>query len=274
MTIERRDRCRAMLFIAFLIVPRASFAEFSAVCQPFPFKGHVRTVIIEEGTEPLLRMSTRSTTEFSRDGRKSVETSPDVDDPREAELGMFPTTIREYDSARRLISQTDKINGVKKTETITRCQYDDVGRLKFATEKSFNGKVDETYTYAYGPSWRSERRVDAAISVLTTITFDDQERPIRETSVSQYTSPKLTLSSAHDIRYLPDHTETCYETRDGQPDCRTSKYDAHGNFIEQRSSLGISQATYEYDAAGNWIRRVSTFPGMSAHVTKRTITYW
>ena len=272
--IQRAAVCTG--FCCILLSPDAAFAEFTSACQALPFRGSVKQVVVEQGQgkrtadQLSVRMSKYSTTVVSRDQSVSTETSAHTDDPRHRQLSMYPTTVREYDPAGRMLSQTFKPNGFA-IETITTCEYDKAGRLSLVKVKSAKGDVEETLTYSYGSNWRSERRVRAASAVLTTVTVDDKGRPIEESRVDETNRAKL---SQLRFRYLPSGMETCVSLPGEPADCRTAKYDDHGNLVEQQSRFGITRATYEYDAHGNWISKVYEEPGVPAFVQKRAIVYW
>ena len=273
--------CRFWLFILVATVqlfwPRSAFADFYSSCEPSPFKGRVKTMIYIEGeVDPstgaeLRKPRTRYEARITPDGRTATEISSEADDARLVQLGMVPTTMREYDSSGRLIRQTLKMNGFTPYTTTT-CEYDAKGRLVRAKTESKNPEQNCTLTYEYGPTWRSERFVTRVASNLTTIFADSSGRPLRETRFDQLNSRE---GSVTHYRQVPDGTEACTHYEDGHQYCRTSVHDAHGNVIEERSESGTLKTTYEYDEAGNWTKRVSPgFGPSSNNAVWRKFTYW
>lgn len=256
---------------------RPAFADFYSACEPTPYRGRVKTVSYAEGPvdpstgAPLRKPSIRYETRITRDGRTETRVSTDVDDGRHAQLGMFATTIKEYDGAKRMIRETLKLNGFTPFTT-TDCQYDAQGRLLKATTQSTNPEFNRALTYAYGPSWRSQQFRTAVASILKTVTLDASGRPVKEVTFDELRSLEMSLT---DYRQVPEGTEACSRDAEGKRYCRVSVRDRHGNVTEERSEAGTQTTTYEYDEAGNWIKRVS--PGYnptSNNAVWRQITYW
>ena len=251
-------------------------AQFEAVCRPLPYNGRVKTVVQEEApadsrTGSALRTpEVRSKTEISSDGRVMTERSMDIDSLRQAALGLYPTTIKEYDASGRMVSETQKANGVTTSRTIV-CEYDNQGRLSRATTKFRVPGLDQHVSYAYGPSWRSERFVSAVASILTTVTLDSRNRPVREVRFDEIRKVELSVT---DYRETLEGVEQCVRQHDVRDWCGVSIHDPRGNRIEFRSSKRSVTTAYQYDSFGNWVSRVISNGSDLAQGTWRKITYW
>jgi hypothetical protein len=91
-----------------LLVPRASFADFAAVCQPNGLNGAVKRVVVMEAnadiesraaTRPL---QVRYVADGTPDGRTVVQVATYLEDPTPEVRATSLTTIRQYDSRRRM----------------------------------------------------------------------------------------------------------------------------------------------------------------------------
>jgi|SRR5688572_29280156 len=261
--------------ILLVVAPRPSYADFAAICEANPFKGSVKTVVLLEAPadfdsgrprrEPLVRY----VTDITDDGRTATQVETFMEVPSPAERAKRPTKITQHDAAGRMISQVLNIDGLT-----TSCEYDDQGRLARATVTGRSRIANRSYDYTYGPSSRSELAVFAAASILTTVTLDEKARPVTEVAERRYVEFKRVDRWTTEYRYLPEGTEACLRPSDAPRWCRLSIYDGHGNMIEQRSDRGSTRVAYEYDAVGNWTKRITSSAGLPTYGVWRKITYW
>jgi hypothetical protein len=251
-------------------------ADFEPVCRPKPFKGAVRTIVFQQAAadvrtlRPLANLVVRSVTNVTRDGRTMSEERPtEADTPIHRQLGVYPVTIAEFDSAGRMTSETQKLNGVTPSQTTT-CEYDKQGRLIRAVTKHKDPMYDRVLTYSYDRSLRSERFQTAAASILTTVTLGPDGMPQKEV---RFDERQQIQKSEIQYRRLDEGIETCVR-QGAQTNCRTTLYDDRGNAIEYRSNAGASKTVYEYDSVGNWVSRVTMNASGRGEGEWRKITYW
>lgn len=259
-----------------LLVPRASFADFAAVCQPNSLNGAVKRMVVmaanadiesRAATRPL---QVRNVADVTPDGRTVIQVSTYLEDPSPEVRATSFTIIRQYDSGRRMASEIIKNDG-QNISTRTTCEYDDLGRLARAIVLSDNPMLTRTLTYRYGPSWRSEQLVTEAVSILTTITIDEKGRPLVE---KQHDELKHVQLGSTEYRYLAEGVEECIRQFDGSRPCRVSIRDAHGNEVEARSETATTRIRYRYDNNGNWTERITSTTGLPTSGVWRRITYW
>ena len=259
-----------------LVVPSSAFADFADVCAPKPFRGAVKTIVLLEAPADLQSASpkrqprVRYVTDITADGRTAIEVETSSEVPSPEERAKSPTKIRQYDATGRMISEIQNLTGID-LHTTTSCEYDDQGRLARATVTGRDRIGNQTYEYTYGPNSRSELAVFPAASLRTTITLDEKARPIIE---KHYDELRRVERGTIEFRYLPEGTEACTRAFDESRRCRLMIYDTHGNMIEERSEGGLTKVVYEYDAAGNWTKRITSSPDAPTSGVWRKITYW
>lgn len=257
------DLAVLLLVVLMMLCSRDTFAAFAPVCQPHPYKGSVKMIVFEDGAvDPPTAArpaKVRRTINVSPDGRLVTEQVP-TDIGRE---------VREYDADGRLLNEIRTLDGIT-PYTETRCDYDSQGRLARATMKSQNPDFNRTFTYTYTASTRSEKYVNRATSFLTTVTLDPEGRPIREVEVRS--APRQ--QTITDFRYVDNATERCWTQGGSERQCVLTRYDAQGNAIEVRSVISASLTEFEYDKAGNWVKRTIRSGGSLTSVVWRRITYW
>jgi YD repeat-containing protein len=152
--------------------------------------------------------------------------------------------------------------------------YDDAGRLTSEVESNGFFRFDHTYDRHGYPKTRIDNSSDREKPLtLTRYTYDHHGR----------------LKSRKDgirakFRYHPDGVVA--EIRTGRNSL--DRYNSHGNLetmavrIKRRDQKGrvferfpvTITATYEYDARGNWVRRVQYFKGEVQSVAVREIDYY
>jgi YD repeat-containing protein len=279
--------CRALCLLIGVIVGLPALARANETCLwTKELRGNVKTVLISKGKTvagtATLRTSlhlwervdisrTRRTvtvTQYSSDGLSLFPI-----------LNLWPTTICEFDDAGRQTRVRVKLNGLTTDETVETA-YDAQGRPVRKTTRSHNPELTYETTYEYSGNMTTARSsAFGVVAVLTTITERDAAgRTTREIQRRSIDGGELSESSV-EYRYGPDTVETLGHSN-GQNWRLTRKIDANGNTIEGVTPYTRDTAVLEYDAYGNWIRRVGTTdwntsrPSRTSDLVVREISYW
>lgn len=273
------ESIRLCLVVACL-VPASAQAASSEYCKPFPFRGAVKSIEIEEPkidqkTGAIVHVPKNVDIAVSRDKRTVTRISYQSDFPLPGRLQRWPTTIFEYDASGRVTRETLQLDG--RTEfTVTECHYDGQGRPTYMTMRSKNPEFDNRkITFAYGHGWETERFQTRVANNLTTRTLDSQGRVVKEVEVDEL---RGYVRAQYEFAYAGSQTTRCWQDPGNGRQCSTSVQDQHGNVVSY-TGPGIAikkNTTYEYDAAGNWTSERADAGTISfgPPLTLRRITYW
>jgi hypothetical protein len=185
--------------------------------------------------------------DFSDDGHVATERS-----------GYGPATdVYNFDSSGRLDTHVLVLDGLR--YRTTRCSYDAQGRLLSSVTSLANGDITGSITQTYGDHTRSTRHVQAAApSGVFEDVFDGDGRIIQSTARNEATGA---VESESHYEYLADTRQRCMNVPGKPASCLVERFDEHGHEIELRSDEFSMTETFEYDATGNWVKRVTHLPG-------------
>jgi hypothetical protein len=276
---------RLCLFVcALFCLPPYAQAD-SRCIEAKNLRGNVKTVLISNGKVSSDTGAPRNEPHLwerwtvSRDRRTITVVQYSADDFAVLPLfNLWPTTVCEFDESGKLVTSRLKLNGLT-TYTTVETTYDAQGRKRAVKSGSRNPEFTYDATYTYTGNAVTERLSRG--NPTTTITERDTSGRITR-EIRRDVTEDLELSNV-EYRYGPDTVEIL--GRENGKDWRiVRKLDAMGNTIESSSSgLGFESRDtfrFEYDAQGNWIRRVSTMysslspPPRIGDLDVREISYW
>jgi YD repeat-containing protein len=184
-------------------------------------------------------------------------------------IALWPTTICEFDEAGRLVKSRWKSNGLTtySTEVTT---YDAQGRPVMVKS---DDAPDRVLTYEYSGNSVTARH--PAHNPITTTTERDSSGRVTRV-IRRDETEKIELSNV-EYRYGPGTKETI-GLENGNTWRYVSTLDALGNTISSSSVPGgaiLNTTRFDYDAQGNWIRRVQPLPQLKiSRLETRQITYF
>jgi hypothetical protein len=275
------NTCRVLHLLIGLLVFLPTIAHANQTCEATKeLRGNVKTVLISQGKviagtrTPLRPLYVWERVDLSPDRRTVTITQYSADGFSLLPLfNLWPATVCEFDQAGRLVRTRVKLNGLTAYTTVE-TTYDAQGRP--VRERSRSRNPEFTYDATYEYSGNATTRVSRGVTITTITEQDAAGRPTR--IVRRDSRENVELSSV-EYRYGADTVEVIGR-ENGRSWRIAHKTDAHGNTVASETPYAHDSAQLEYDAHGNWVRRVGTTYWATAgsprtsDLTVREISYW